>query len=801
MAIQNFLAGGFYGKLGNIVGQRWKNKRTIRTYVIPKDPKTPAQQANRERFSLAILLSQQAMNINKGNSSWKNPKLTEWAWRVRTAKTRIDKGLPVEECIPIYPDNFGRTKELFKITPDYSNYPAELILKDETTTINESRAFALTIYAKNEWTGSFEQYSKNVSIPANQSILISIPFDNVHSFPAGSYIYGKTIDDLEHENESMFFLAIPILQPAKPTIEVIPTIEQFYFDPISLLEGYYYAKYSNIPQGMQYLQDTWKVAEWDDPNTPAIYNGLAQKPSPESNITRILLEPGGFTWTSDSVISMNYLSQSTNEGYNTAKFNCQMPEIALPNPQELPAPNRVEIPAATAFWQSWPTALKIQDPGMATTGTRQYRITIYSKNEWTGVSETTTQIITSDNIGTFSITIPFDNVHSYPIGSKIEGVTVDGTGFGDQTLFFNSILLEQPSKPTITITPEIESYYFTGTIDSYGTIIAKWKPFPKALASFELDWTLKDFETGSSEYLEKTITTWEDNLPNCSAVRFMPTKGKWYNGAKIKANGTFSSNTAPYNTANVSYNTATLALPNPATLVAMSYVQWTSPVANWAQWPEKIGINAPGKTGGETVPFVTNLIIKNEFTLGMEMINELYTVQPNASFAFSTDTPFGYSAPLGSMFSAVSWDGIATKGAQHEIVAVMLSQPSKPLYVLDYGEVQCYFDQVTGREGILYLHLPNFPKSINHYEIRWVVDVNYPNNDIDNTLQEYFASETDLEWPSIDFETGGYGWFLNANYNDAGGIEYTEGANATVIWDLGFTGDIPDPLTLSPKPN
>lgn len=154
---------------------------------------------------MAILLSQQAMNINKGNSSWKNPKLTEWAWRVRTAKTRIDKGLPVEECIPIYPDNFGHTKELFKITPDYSNYPAELILKDETTIINESRAFALTIYAKNEWTGSFEQYSKNVSITANQSILISIPFDNVHSFPAGSYIYGKTIDDLEHENESMFF--------------------------------------------------------------------------------------------------------------------------------------------------------------------------------------------------------------------------------------------------------------------------------------------------------------------------------------------------------------------------------------------------------------------------------------------------------------------------------------------------------------------------------------------------------------------------------------------------------------------
>lgn len=82
-----------------------------------------------------------------------------------------------------------------------------------------------------------------------------------------------------------------------------------------------------------------------------------------------------------------------------------------------------------------------------------------------------------------------------------------------------------------------------------------------------------------------------------------------------------------------------------------------------------------------------------------------------------------------------------------------------------------------------------------------MVDVDYPNNDIGDTLQEYFALETNLEWPYIDFEEGSWGWFINANYNDAGGIGYTEGANATVIWDIGFTGDIPDPLTLSPKPN
>ena len=51
MAIQNFLSGGYYGKLGETVGQRWKNKRTIRSYVIPRNPRTEKQQAKRVRFS------------------------------------------------------------------------------------------------------------------------------------------------------------------------------------------------------------------------------------------------------------------------------------------------------------------------------------------------------------------------------------------------------------------------------------------------------------------------------------------------------------------------------------------------------------------------------------------------------------------------------------------------------------------------------------------------------------------------------------------------------------------------------
>lgn len=70
MAKQNFLNGGYIGKLGNTVGQRWKDKKIVRTYVIPANPNTPAQQTARQQFATANKLAQQAMNINGHTGVW-----------------------------------------------------------------------------------------------------------------------------------------------------------------------------------------------------------------------------------------------------------------------------------------------------------------------------------------------------------------------------------------------------------------------------------------------------------------------------------------------------------------------------------------------------------------------------------------------------------------------------------------------------------------------------------------------------------------------------------------------------------
>lgn len=107
MAKQNFLSGGYYGKLGMTVGQRWKNIRTIRSYVIPHNPRTPAQQANRGQFGDCVFFAQVGMQLNYKAPCFVAPDKTAWNYRMSVARGLQDLGLQELERFPLYPLNFS----------------------------------------------------------------------------------------------------------------------------------------------------------------------------------------------------------------------------------------------------------------------------------------------------------------------------------------------------------------------------------------------------------------------------------------------------------------------------------------------------------------------------------------------------------------------------------------------------------------------------------------------------------------------------------------------------------------------
>lgn len=106
MAKQNFISGGYYGKLGDTVGQRWKNKRTIRSYVIPRNPRTDVQQANRARFKNLVPYAQLGMSANKGATVFIKENMTEWQARMSACSYFNSLGYSELDLIPLYPADY-----------------------------------------------------------------------------------------------------------------------------------------------------------------------------------------------------------------------------------------------------------------------------------------------------------------------------------------------------------------------------------------------------------------------------------------------------------------------------------------------------------------------------------------------------------------------------------------------------------------------------------------------------------------------------------------------------------------------
>lgn len=107
MAKFNTLAGGYYGKLGATVGQRWKNLRTVRAYVVPNNPRTAAQQANRKLFSDCVPYAQLAGQMNPKVTAFDTTSKTLWNCRMSTARALQDLNRSQLDLIPLYPTSFS----------------------------------------------------------------------------------------------------------------------------------------------------------------------------------------------------------------------------------------------------------------------------------------------------------------------------------------------------------------------------------------------------------------------------------------------------------------------------------------------------------------------------------------------------------------------------------------------------------------------------------------------------------------------------------------------------------------------
>lgn len=225
MAIQDFIGGGYIGKLGATIGQRYYGKYYTRTYTKPRDPKSPAQLAHRAQFSQAIHLAQEALNINRGAAYWQRPDMPEFSWRVSTAQRRLSAGMPPEQAIPIYPDSY--TPDIILPPPTISWDDKEydhVILSWPAITGLADRTLEFTIKIWVRYTAVWAIIKQTITIPSSGIISLILPWCGAQSYPDGAWIEAISTDDAQPQKPSIKLNRQSITQPEKPDIKIDPPL-------------------------------------------------------------------------------------------------------------------------------------------------------------------------------------------------------------------------------------------------------------------------------------------------------------------------------------------------------------------------------------------------------------------------------------------------------------------------------------------------------------------------------------------------------------------------------------------------
>ncbi len=228
MAKQNFLAGGFYGKLGAMVGQRWKNKRTIRTYVIPKNPNTPEQKRNRSNFAGAVQFAQMGMQMNYYCNLFENPNFTKWNYRMSVARNLKFAGMTDLNLIPLYPTDFTPPTTITKIKVNSITGNNHITFSVPELTATEDRVFSMmfALYSKQSLFLGYKLYLGYYDKDYPQTLEVNV--DDVDEINSKCFVRIVTNDDVDSKTD--------MIASAKIKVETDGKDEHDFNCNVSLIE-------------------------------------------------------------------------------------------------------------------------------------------------------------------------------------------------------------------------------------------------------------------------------------------------------------------------------------------------------------------------------------------------------------------------------------------------------------------------------------------------------------------------------------------------------------------------------------
>lgn len=356
MAIQQFIDGGFYGKLGDVVGQRWKNIKTLRSWSKPHDPKTPEQIARRKVFGGSVPYAQVAMATNYNSTLFNHNSITKWNYRVSSATKAKDAGLSGLNLVPLTPFGFASTFFIQSFKFSSLSPGGELTAKVTGTLPNVDRQLMLICTPSDGVLNphDIELYPAAFNHGENPTITVPAPFGNYVS--VGKKVRIVSIDDETPNTDNMCCEELTVQSGVLP-VEAFDTniksaaingaylhiiFEQGYFGNVGTVE---LVSIGAVVLGEQTTISASNLAVTgdngfacidvplsftDDWNKPAFPSGSAlsiTNISVESSMVRYTSASASGTFTAGTLVrekSINWANDPTFNGYQ--KFTAQISE-------------------------------------------------------------------------------------------------------------------------------------------------------------------------------------------------------------------------------------------------------------------------------------------------------------------------------------------------------------------------------------------------------------------------------------------------------------------------------------------
>lgn len=111
MAMFNLISNSFYGSVGQLVGQRWKNTTLLKTKSESAKIATESQIGSQETLTLCAKLTAISALCNLGAKIFKKRNRSEWQLRLKSAFSYLKKGCTGLDIVPLIP--YGFSPKLF----------------------------------------------------------------------------------------------------------------------------------------------------------------------------------------------------------------------------------------------------------------------------------------------------------------------------------------------------------------------------------------------------------------------------------------------------------------------------------------------------------------------------------------------------------------------------------------------------------------------------------------------------------------------------------------------------------------